>query len=107
MIKVEVIEDFRYKDFDKIESLERGTSKNQKDYLFKSDTFVCTKEMSDYLLGDNPIKRAVVKVVEVIPEKKEAVKEETISEELERKVKEQEEKIAETLPKPKKRKSKK
>lgn len=107
MIKVEVIEDFRYKDFDKIEGLERGTSKNAKDYLYISDTFVCTKEMSDYLLGDNPINRAVVKVVEVIPEKKEVKVEETISEELERKVKEQEEKIAETLPKPKKKKSKK
>lgn len=107
MIKVEVIEDFRYKDFDKIEDLERGTSKNAKDYLYITDTFVCTKEMSDYLLGDNPIKRAVVKVVEVIPEKKEAVKEETINEELERKVKEQEEKITEVLPKPKKKKSKK
>ena len=80
MIKVEVIEDFRYKDFDKIEGLERGTSKNAKDYLYISDTFVCTKEMSDYLLGDNPIKRAVVKVIEVIPEKKEAIKEEPAEE---------------------------
>ena len=32
------------------------------------DTFECDKEMVDYLTGNNPLNKAVVKVIEVIPE---------------------------------------
>lgn len=69
MIKVEVIKDFRYGEFDKIKgSLKRGTVKADEGALYVTDTFECDKKAADYLLGDNPIKEPVVKIVEVIPE---------------------------------------
>lgn len=105
MIKVEVIEDFLYKEFAKLKDLERASAKNKAGYLYKGDTFTCDKEMADYLLGDNPIKKAVVKVIEVKPVKKEVKAEETISEELETKVKEQQAKLAK-VDKPKKKNKK-
>ena len=105
MIKAEVIEDFSLKDFGKLKDLERGSSKSKEGFLFKGDTFRCDKEMADYLTGNNPKSKIVVKVIEVDPEKKEVKKEEEISEELETKVKEQQEKIVEiTKEKPKKKK---
>ena len=104
MIKVEVIEDFTLKEFEKIQNLTRA-AKNKEGSLFVGDTFECDKEMAEYLTGNNPKKAVVVKVIEVKPEKKEVKKEEPISEELERKVKEQQEKIEEiTKEKPKKKK---
>lgn len=71
MIKVEVIKDFRYGEFDKIKaSLKRGTVKADEGALYVTDTFECDKKAADYLLGNNPIKEPVVKIVEVEPEEK-------------------------------------
>ena len=69
MIKVEVIENFSLKDFDKIQDLERATSKNDEGKLYVRDTFKCDEKMVDYLTGNNAIKKVVVKVIEVEPEK--------------------------------------
>lgn len=74
MIKVEVLEDFNLKDFNKLKKLERNSGRNQDGKLFKKDTFECDEEMCEYLCGKNPLNKAVVQVVEVIP-KKEEVKE--------------------------------
>ena len=69
MIKVEVIEEFTYRDFYKIkESLVRKT-REKEGWLFVGDTFECDKDTLEYLTGNNPVKKVVVKVVEVIPEK--------------------------------------
>lgn len=69
MIKVEVIKNFRYGEFDKIKAtLKRGTVKAEEGWLYTTDTFECDKKAADYLLGDNPIKEPVVKIVEVEPE---------------------------------------
>lgn len=72
MINVEVIEDFNLKDFNKLENITRkNESKNEKGKLYKGDTFDCSKEMCAYLTGKNPIKKIVVRINEIIPEKEE------------------------------------
>lgn len=69
MIKVEVLKDFRLERFDELVDLERKNAMhNEKGKLYEGDTFYCTKEMADYLMGDNPIKTIVVKLLEVMPE---------------------------------------
>lgn len=76
MIKVEVLEDFNLKDFGELKNLERKTGKDQDGRLFKGDTFECNEKMCEYLCGKNPLNKAVVQVVEVIPEAKKEIKEE-------------------------------
>lgn len=68
MVKVEVIEQFSLKDFDKLVNIKRGTGKNKKGELYPTDTFECSKEMVEYLTGKNPLNKVVVKVIEVEPE---------------------------------------
>ena len=68
MIKVEVTEDFTLEKFNELKNIIRKT-KGQEGKLFIGDTFECDEKMADYLTGNNPINRAVVKVIEVIPEK--------------------------------------
>lgn len=67
MIKVKVVEDFTFKDFDKLKNIERA-AKEEKGKLFVNDTFECDKKIADYLTGDNSYKRSFVKVIEVMPE---------------------------------------
>ncbi len=73
MIKVEVIEKFTLKKFKELENIKRADKEHEKPQydgtLFANDEFECTEEMANYLTGKNPIKKVVVKVVEVIPEK--------------------------------------
>ena len=68
MIKCEVIEEFTLGEYKKLKNIERASGKKEEGRLYEKDTFTCDKEMVDYLLGNNPIKRAVVKVIEIIPE---------------------------------------
>lgn len=71
MIKVEVIEDFKYAKFDEIkDTIKRyNTNKKEEGKLYIKDTFECDKETYEYLTGNNPIEKVVVKVIEVVPEK--------------------------------------
>ena len=70
MIKVKALQEFTYGDFKNIKNLERhDINKNENGRLYEKDTFECTKEMADYLLGGNRLNRAFIKVIEVIPEK--------------------------------------
>jgi len=69
MIKVEVLENFTFGKYDEIKDTLLSKSNVQQGKLFAGDIFDCNKEIADYLLGNNPIKRAVVKVIEIIPEK--------------------------------------
>lgn len=76
MIKVEVTEDFTLQEFDKLKNIIRK-DKEQKGKLFIGDAFECDEKMADYLTGNNSINRAVVKVIEVIPEKENTEKKTT------------------------------
>lgn len=69
MIKVEVEEEFTLEDFNKLKNIVRA-DKEEKGRLFPKDTFECDEDMADYLTGNNPVNRAVVKVIEVIAEEK-------------------------------------
>lgn len=79
MVKVRVIEDFYLARFVELKNIIRK-ARNENGKLFIGDTFECTKELADYLLGKNPKQRAFVEVIEVIPEKKEEPKKVEIKE---------------------------
>lgn len=68
MIKLEVIEDFTLSRFDELKNLKRANL-SKEGRLFKKDTFECNKELADYLLGENKLKKAFVKIIEVEPKK--------------------------------------
>lgn len=76
MIKVEVIEKFTLKDFNELKNIKRK-SVEKEGTLYVGDTFECSKDMAKYLTGDNALKKAVVKVIEIASQKieKEAVDE--------------------------------
>ena len=69
MIKVEVTEAFTLGKFDELKNIVRK-SVNTPGQLNVGDTFECEKEMYEYLNGKNPKGKVVVKLLEVIPEKK-------------------------------------
>lgn len=78
MIKCEAIIDFDLKDFGELKNIIRKRKeKEDKKYdgkLYDGDIFECSKEMADYLGGNNKINRSVIEVIEIIPEK---IKEDT------------------------------
>ena len=76
MIKVEVIEEFTLRKFNELKNILRK-GKEEDGRLFVGDTFECDEKITDYLTGNNPINRAVVKVIEVIPEKENTEKKTT------------------------------
>lgn len=75
MVKVEVIEEFTLGRFDELKNIQRK-SREEKGRLFVGDIFECDKELANYLMGENALKRAFVKVIEIIPEEIKEVKEE-------------------------------
>jgi hypothetical protein len=74
MIKVEVIEKFTLEDYKKLKNVKKVTNRKENEFDVK-DTFECTKEMAEYLTGNNALNKVVVKVVEVTPENKISVRE--------------------------------
>lgn len=74
MIRVEVInEDFTLKKFDELKNIVRK-DRNEKGKLFIGDTFECDEKMVEYLSGNNALQKSFVKIIEVIPVKKETKK---------------------------------
>lgn len=70
MIKVEVVENFTYKNFDKIKKSLVRKRIEKEGWLYVGDTFECDDPTLKYLTGDNALNKIVVKVIEVIPETK-------------------------------------
>lgn len=70
MIKVEVTEGFTLRDYDKLKNIDRKNI-DRKGELFVGDTFECDEEMVKYLSGGNKYQKPYVKVIEVLPTKKE------------------------------------
>ena len=73
MIKCEVIKEFTLEKFNELQSIERKSS-NQVGKLFVGDTFECSKEMANYLTGNNKNGEVVVKIIEIVPKKKKSSK---------------------------------
>ena len=67
MISCEVIENFTLENFGKLKNVKKVLNRKENEFGLK-DTFECNKEMVDYLTGNNPFNKVVVKVIEVIPE---------------------------------------
>lgn len=67
MIKVETIEKFNLKDFDKIKIIKRKNL-DAKGTLYVGDIFECDENMAKYLTGNNVLGKTVVKIIEVEPE---------------------------------------
>lgn len=69
MIKVEVIESFTLGAFKELKNIKR-INKEENGKLFVGDVFECTEEMTKYLTNEtpNPMNRAFVKVIEILPE---------------------------------------
>lgn len=72
MIKAIVIEDFNFSRKNELVNLEKKNKSSET--LEVGDTFECTKEIADYLLGDNALKRAFIEIIEVKPEEKKTAK---------------------------------
>ena len=68
MIKCEVIKQFNFARFDELENIKRK-SVEIKGKLLVGDEFECSKEIADYLTGNNPLNEVVVKIIEVEPKK--------------------------------------
>ncbi len=66
MIKCEVIKQFNFARFNELNNIKRK-SINIEGKLLVGDEFECTKEIADYLTGNNPLNEIVVKVIEVEP----------------------------------------
>lgn len=76
MVRAEVIERFNFARFNELKNIVRKNANTQEGLLEVGDTFDCSKEIADYLLGENGLKRAFIEVIEVIPEEKAEIKEE-------------------------------
>ena len=88
MVKVKVIEDFRLGRFNEVKNLVRANpSKNAAGYLYKNDVFECEKDLADYLIKNNPLKRAFIQIIELVPEKKQETKKTVKKEDVEAKPK--------------------
>lgn len=68
MFKVEVLEEFTLGRFDELKNIQRK-AREEKGKLFVGDIFECTEELADYLIKNNSLGRAFVRIIEVIPEK--------------------------------------
>ena len=66
MIRVEVIEEFTYGNYDKIKDtiIRKGRAKDG--WLYVGDVFECDEPTLKYLTGDNRLHKVVVKVIEVV-----------------------------------------
>lgn len=79
MVKLEALEDFTLGRFDELENITRANEgKNEKGWVYLGDVFECKEDLYNYLTGDNKYERTFVRVIEVIPEKKEEPKEEPV-----------------------------
>ena len=67
MVKCEVIKEFTLERFNELQNIQRKKF-DTKGKLYVGDKFECEKGLCDYLLGANPLGKAVVKVIEVEPE---------------------------------------
>lgn len=75
MIKAKVIKPFTLNDYKKLKNVEKKIARKENE-LGVNDTFICDKEMAQYLLGENKLKESFIEIIEVIPDEKKELKEE-------------------------------
>ena len=101
MIKCEVIENFTLENFNKLKNVKKVINRKENEFGAK-DTFECTKDMADYLLGNNAFNKTVVKVIEII--KEESKEEMPNIENVDKKIEKIKESVKEEVKKNKKKK---
>ena len=69
MVRLETIREFTLEKYDELKNIQRKSIET-KGKLYVGDTFECSQDIADYLLGANDKKAVVVKVIEIIPEDK-------------------------------------
>ena len=76
MIKVKALEGFTLKRFAEIKMVERKNENDVDGHITKDDVFECPEDLAKYLTNEieNPAKKVLVEVIEIIPEQKEEVK---------------------------------
>ena len=68
--KVEVIIPFSLGRFNELKNIiRRNEENNEEGKLYIGDIFECDEDMKDYLIGDNSLKKAMIKILEEIKEK--------------------------------------
>lgn len=75
MIKCQAVKDFTLSRFNELKNIERRKNEGE-GKIFVGDKFECPEDLAKYLNGGNDQKQVVIKILEVIPEKVEEVKEE-------------------------------
>ena len=75
MIKLEVTERFTLQRFDELKDIERAGTDTY-GQLYVGDKFYCEKDMAEYLLGNNKLKRAVGTIKEELNERLEVIPDE-------------------------------
>lgn len=73
MVRCETIREFTLERFNELKNIKRRKQKED-GRLFVGDEFECNEELAEYLTGNNAKNQIVVKVLEIIPEKKKVVK---------------------------------
>jgi len=75
MIKVKALEGFTLRRFNEIKNLIRANQDDKDGHISKDDTFECPEDLAKYLTNEtqNPANRALVEVIEIIPEQKKEV----------------------------------
>lgn len=68
VIKCEVIIPFTLERFNELKNVKKVMERKEDEFGVR-DTFECSKELADYLTGNNSIKEVVIKIIEVIPNK--------------------------------------
>jgi len=70
IIRVKATQFFTLEDFKKLKNIKRATQKKKDGEIYANDEFECDIKMANYLLGKNKQHKVVVRVLEIIPEKK-------------------------------------
>lgn len=66
MIKCEVIENFTLENYSKLKNVKKIANRKDNEFAV-GDCFECDEKMANYLLGNNILKKVVVRVIEVDP----------------------------------------
>ena len=67
MVKLETTYEFTLKRFNELKNIVRkDANKHEEGWLYLGDTFECSEELADYLMGNNKDNKVVAKVIEVI-----------------------------------------
>ena len=71
MVRCEVIKEFTLDKFNELKDLNRyNPNLKEEGKLYVKDTFNCTDEMADYLMGNNSKNKIVIKMLEYIEDEK-------------------------------------